>query len=204
MRKEAIKLQLKRQCLSAAPQRTKTTNTPESDCTMEFKLGQKNAMYYSQNPETPVISLNRNAKSQHYFGSNIQRSEAFNRSDTTPLKRQHSILKKGNLKPLSKPQNSNNLKDSIQEHPENTLSRCFESNKMASPIYKIENKPNDFFTESRHMKMTLENNLKQTFSSSLINKGDHTDQFYTDSDIDEDHFENAVEINCARGKKRNP
>lgn len=64
--------------------------------------------------------------------------------------------------------------------------------------YNVESKPNDFFTESRCSNVKIRSqktNLRKSASGSIIiSDKDESEHVYSDSDIEDDHFRNIVNI----------
>lgn len=217
--KNAIRLQLRQnklQNVTAFNRQKPSIVGKEYECNRtEFGSQIKSNSYTHDN--TPLkLNLNRDVKSQHYFTCGAQREAQINQQFNT-VQRENSILEKGNGRSINFKQRDNqnnkflksndNHRQEDNDRNQSTKRMLIETSKMPI-LYKIENKPNDFFTETHRNKMKSNDDnesKQQTYSCNVINndKEEHGEQFYTDSDIDEDHFQNAIEIQCSNNTNYN-
>lgn len=140
------------------------------------------------------------AKSHHCLiedNENNSNRNVVNQQLNSQLKRQsvtskRSVSKTGHTSNDAAVVNHNTSKinkQSSQEHDEqnNMNKRCFIQSNVT--VCRVESRTNDFFTEHHRTQSRTSANLKQNFSNPKIDN----DLYYSDSDIDEDHFEENYE-----------
>lgn len=202
---------------------TKCRNISEFENTRHDSLSYLKSTYFHDS-ECRVLNPNREIRPPVYLTPHdlnaSQQQNMLNQHVNAAMKKQNSTLKKTNFKASNKTGNCTLTNKHVKSHTrecgnpivqtqnniqlKNTIS--MDRSRSVVPLYKVENKPNDFFTENRRRSQVKikkgQTVLKQCYSPSVISNKEETDQFYTDSDIDDDHFQNAIEISCIAANKR--
>lgn len=149
--------------------------------------------YY--NNEGSLINISKTVHSQHFLSGNENYSQSASLAQNIvnmTMKRQHlssskkaDVYKSGGANTPTNKNSSHVIQE--QSNPSNFSKR--QGNPLGAPLpaYKVEHKPNDFFTDHHRSPVKVNSVNVINAKKAFCNKAE-LEQAYSDSDIDDDNF----------------